>query len=166
LLNKLETVDNLGLSNEWFESYLSERAMSVDVDGTNSPQQPISRGVPQGSVLGPVLFDLYYDDVVENFASNDITLFADDTATISTASNTLSLLEVLQSDLAKINSHLASLRMKLNAKKKHFMLFRNENNTRFKLSVDDRIVDHVLFLNTWDCILIAISAGELMCLNS
>ena len=117
LLDKLRTAGNLGLSNEWFASYHSGRNMFVDVNETRSIEMPISRGVPQGSLFGPSLFNLYYDDVVSKFNSNDVTLFADDTAVISSSANTSSLLKQLQSELTKIDAHLTSLRMELNAKK-------------------------------------------------
>ena len=60
LLNRLrESIGITGEALKWFESYLSERTQSVNIDGTHSRQSKLSRGVPQGSVLGPILFTIY-----------------------------------------------------------------------------------------------------------
>lgn len=61
----------------WVDNFLSDRSQSVVVNGTKSAPAPVLSGVPQGSVLGPVLFLSYIKDIVEA-ASSDVRLFADD----------------------------------------------------------------------------------------
>ena len=83
LLNKLKFY---GLSNtplKWFESYLYGRQQFVDFDGTASSTAMINTGVPQGSILGPLLFIIYMNDI--HMASNKFNaiLYADDTNLIS-----------------------------------------------------------------------------------
>ena len=82
LLRRLESTFGIsGLALSWFESYLSDRTQSVVVDGLMSTPIPLVFGVPQGSVLGPVLFNLYsqtLSDVIA-FHSCDYHKYADDT---------------------------------------------------------------------------------------
>ena len=65
----------------WIRSYLSERSQFVSIDGINSHTLPVASGVPQGSVMGPLLFILYINDVVNTISpGSDLNIFADDMA--------------------------------------------------------------------------------------
>ena len=64
---------------KWFESYLSNRRQQVVINGETSDTKSINAGVPQGSILGPMLFPIYINDIVNNISCN-IKLFADDTS--------------------------------------------------------------------------------------
>ena len=119
--------NNLGLPQGWFNSYIENRNMYVQLSSHNSAEMPLTRGVPQGSVLGPLLFNIYYGDVVKLFCPADITLFADDTALVSSAATTLSLIEHLQSQLTQIDTHLRKLKMELNSGKTLYMMFRQNS---------------------------------------
>ena len=69
-----------GRTNRWIKSFLTERIQSVVLDGISSNSASVLSGVPQGSVLGPCLFLLYINDIVENLRGT-VRLFADDTMT-------------------------------------------------------------------------------------
>ena len=75
-----------GLANDWFKNYLSCRQQYVDIDGITSHQVKIQIGVPQGSILGPLLFLLYVNDI-GNSCHGMILSFADDTTLITSSSN-------------------------------------------------------------------------------
>ena len=82
---------------KWIQSFLTGRTQTVVLDGESSNEVPVTSGVPQGSVLGPLLFLLYINDLPENIQSQ-LRLFAEDTAVYLTVSG-LQDSQVLQSDL-------------------------------------------------------------------
>ena len=100
---------------------------------------PVTRGVPQGSIFGPLLFNVYYNGISSKFEPRNVTLFADDTAIVSSATNTPGLLRSMHQSLSITYSHLAQLRMELNASKTQFMIFRSAYTT-MSLSVEGQTV--------------------------
>ena len=79
LLSKLDHYGVRGVANDWFSSYLSQRKQKVTLEGTSSKYLDISCGVPQGSILGPLLFLLYINDMHKAVKYSIIHHFADDT---------------------------------------------------------------------------------------
>ena len=79
MFHKLKIIGIHGRLLDWFMDYLSDRYQVVVVRGQSSEKGLIKAGVPQGSVLGPLLFLIYINDLMENIMSN-IKLFADDTS--------------------------------------------------------------------------------------
>ena len=100
LLGKLESY---GLSVEivsWIKNFLTNRVQRVSVNGSDSKWQNVMSGIPQGSILGPVLFIIYMNDLPENITS-EIYLFADDTK-IYCVIETINDQRILQSDIRKL----------------------------------------------------------------
>ena len=78
LIGKLKSYGIEYYTLRWIQGFLSDRVQQVNVNGTNSEWANITSGIPQGSVLGPILFVLYINDLPENIVSN-VYMFADDT---------------------------------------------------------------------------------------
>ena len=77
LLTKLSSIGITGQLNNWFSNYLSGRAQRVVLASEQSDLMPIKAGVPQGSVLGPILFLVYINDIADELECR-VSLFADD----------------------------------------------------------------------------------------
>ena len=70
-MSKLDHFDIRGLSANWIKAFLSNRSQVVSVNGSHSHPQPVISGVPQGTILAPILFLLYINDISENIKSAD-----------------------------------------------------------------------------------------------
>ena len=128
LLSRLETVFGIrSTALQWFRSYLLETNQCVVVNNSASSSSPVMFGVPQGSVLGPLLFVLYttaLSDIIANYSVNH-QLFADDTQLQkSTPPNDMqSLTHDLQSCTDDIKAWMCSNQLKLNEDKTEAILF-------------------------------------------
>ena len=115
-----------GTSLDWFSSYLTSRSQAISIQNSTSSFSNLSCGVPQGSVLGPLLFTLYTTPLGSVISKNSIKyhLYADDTQLyISfTPSNSTSSLEMLSNTFSDILSWMNSNKLLLNPSKTEFLL--------------------------------------------
>ena len=106
LIDKLEHYGIRGLALEWVKSYFSERAQFVEFNNVRSSPQEISCGVPQGSILGPLFFILYVNDL-NNASLLDVILFADDTNLFISHNDPGYLNDTLNRELNKLSTWFA-----------------------------------------------------------
>ena len=78
LISKLSKYGIRGIALDWFKSYLSDRYQCVAINNSLSEPKPVSCGVPQGSILGPLLFLIFINDFPNSSQHFHFTLFADD----------------------------------------------------------------------------------------
>ena len=129
LLTKLKHYGVRGITNKWFESYLSNRRQSVFISGHYSEYKILKHGVPQGSVLGPLLFLLYINDLPNAILNSESFLFADDTGLLFSDKNPKVIESKINLDLRTLISWLNSNMISLNATKTEVILFRNPQKT-------------------------------------
>ena len=124
LLKKLSIYGATPSSVAWFKSYLSERKQFISLRKTTSKQLTVKQGVPQGSILGPVLFLLFVNDMPLHVQKSTMDIYADDT-TLSLSSNwkTLPLLnQSLSQDLNEVERWARENKMYLNMQKTKALL--------------------------------------------
>ena len=127
LLKKLDHYGIRGVILEWFESYLSGRSQYVYVNGHSSELKSLTCGVPQGSVLGPLLF-LTYINVLPNISKKlKFFLFADDTNIYYEAKNLKEMEKVVNKELKFLHLWLSVNRLSLNIDKTNFVVFHPHN---------------------------------------
>lgn len=127
LLEKLEHYGIRGVPLQLFESYLSNRSQSVYCNGNYSTSKFISKGVPQGSLLGPILFLVYINDIVNASSKFQYTIYADDTNLLLADKDVLSLHRSLTTELHFINQWIQINKLKLNISKTNYILFQNRS---------------------------------------
>lgn len=123
LLLKLKYIGVSDVSLYWFTSYLKERKQYVSFKGFDSPQLDIKCGVPQGSILGPLLFLIYINDLCRVSHHLSTILFADDTSVVYSHSDLEHLLSVINNELQAFSLWFKANKLSLNIKKTNFLLF-------------------------------------------
>ena len=116
LIHKLNAIGIRGELNTWLKSYLSGRKQAVVIRGSASEYKTVSAGVPQGSVLGPLLFLVYINDITVDIGSI-IKLFADDTSMYLILNDDVMRGEILNSDLRKVKEWASNWKVTFNCQK-------------------------------------------------
>ena len=123
LLKKLSSIGIKGKELKWFEDYLKDRTQTVGVGGVSSDPLSITSGVPQGSILGPLLFVLHVNDLPHSIRHCNVLMYADDTVLFCAGQNTSVIQETLNQDLSNISAWLQDNSLFLNTTKTETMLF-------------------------------------------
>ena len=142
LLCKLKSfgLDNNSLN--WFESYLTNRQQKTSINNTLSSSLPVSVGVPQGSILGPLLFIIYINDMPNIVKHCKIILYADDTLLYYSSNSVKDIELCVNEDLHSICKWLDENLLTLNCAKSKFLLFggnrRLKTFTNISIYVNDQ----------------------------
>ena len=136
LVSKLEHYGVRGRANDWFKSYLSNRYQYVSVNGFHSKKESMKYGVPQGSVLGPLLFLIYINDLRNAIYHSTVHHFADDTNLLYANKSLKTIQNKVNKDLKSLCTWLRANKISLNASKTELIIFRDP---RKKLSLEMKI---------------------------
>ena len=130
LLGKMYAYGIRGTALNWFQSYLSNRSQYVLNNDSSSTLQPITFGVPQGSVLGPLLFLIYINDMPSMSTVLSYILFADDTTGLYSSPSLEDLFQTVNIELAKLNTWFTANKLLVNATKTNFVLFMSQQKEK------------------------------------
>jgi len=130
LLGKLSRLGIRGVASDWFSSYLRNRQQYVVIGDSSSAVAEVNIGVPQGSVLGPILFLIYINDMSNCSPRLKYVHFADDTTAFHSADNVEQLMLEVNGDLDMLFTWLQCNRLSLNISKTVYMLFTDKNILR------------------------------------
>jgi exonuclease III len=146
LLSKLKHYGFKGVSAKWFQNYLTNRKQYVEINGVKSEEKVLTHGVPQGSVIGPILFLLYINDL-PNSTTLFCSLFADDTIFCKTSSNLDTIKKLLNEELDKASVWFRANKLSLNVSKTKFMVFRLSSmqpvNNNFRIFINGEEVERI-----------------------
>ena len=123
LLDKMYHLGIRGVALKWFNDYLSNRSQFVEFKSSKSVRKNIACGVPQGSILGPLLFLIYVNDIVDNINHGNAILFADDTTILFDDINFDSLIHKMNENLNIVYKWLCLNKLSLNIDKTNFIIF-------------------------------------------
>jgi hypothetical protein len=112
----------------WFKDYLSGRTQYVKVNGEKSKPRMVLCGVPQGSILGPLLFIIYVNDLPDILEKLEATIFADDTTLVTYAKDVDSLEKTANQELKIVAKWFQNNKLTFNAKKTYYILFTHEQS--------------------------------------
>lgn len=123
LLNKMEKYGIRGKSLEWFSSYLKNRKQYVNLEKINSNLNTVKYGVPQGSILGPLLFLIYVNDMPQSSNRLKFLLFADDTTVYMSHGSINVLFDDMNSELSRLTYWLDLNKLTVNTDKTKYLIF-------------------------------------------
>ena len=141
---------------DWFKSFLTNRTHYVDINGSRSKPYTPTMGVPQGSVLGPILFLIYINDLRNSSNTLSFSIFADDTSLLLSSIRDL-YYETFINELNKVTEWFSSNKLLLNYSKSQYIFFGSLYQTvyesEFMLSDLYEVCPHFLLLdNSYSCL--------------
>ena len=146
LISKLHHLGIRGLALNWFKNYLSNRKQFTSYLNSTSNSEIITHGVPQGSILGPLLFLVYINDLPDNLVNSKAILYADDTNLIFLDKDLNKLITSINSELPKVQSWFSANKLTINTKKTHSIIFHNQQQAipvdKIILKIGNNTIQH------------------------
>ena len=150
LLKKLHAYGVQGVELAWFSNYLTERKQRVVMNGVPSQWTEISTGIPQGSILGPLLFVIFVNDLPSVVEECTVNLYADDTALYSVHSDPGELSRRVQEDLQRVAEWITRNGLRMNVNKTQLLVLNRKGKQSTADSVQVSVGDSKL--QKQDCV--------------
>ena len=143
MLQKLYYYGIRGIAHDWFRSYLSHRKQYVKINGSVSSIREIEHGVPQGSILGPLLFILFINDMPNIFPGAQFILYADDANIIIKGKTIKEIEDKINLLMRKLANWVQLNLLKLNTTKTKYMLISNVIKSDFNIFINGNKIERV-----------------------
>jgi len=151
LLSKLEYYGFRGCCLDWFRSYLKDRPQYTVVNDSVSALRTSTCGIPQGTVLGPLLFTLFINDIAASLKKANIKLFADDSNMFVIADNPTALFNTANCELSNLSQWIKANRLHVNYDKTNYILFEANKKSNVicdpstlpSISLDGHVIERV-----------------------
>ena len=145
LLDKLNFYGIRGVALDWFSSYLRGRSQRTKFQSTLSEPRDITCGVPQGSLLGPLLFIIYVNDICKASDVLSFLMYADDTNIFLSNKQLHSLINTVNHELNEICTWFRANKLSLNTKKCNYIIFtKTKINNNYPVKLDNMPIEQVL----------------------
>ena len=149
LLKKLQHYRIRGICLQWFTNYLQERTQIVQFKQYRSAEMNVMTGVPQGSILGPLLFLIYINNIENCSNILSFILYADDTNALYSNSSLNTLVSIIQKEMNKIVEWLNANKLSINTSKTKFIIFKSKNKflpQKFTFKLNDHIIKQASYV--------------------
>ena len=143
LFKKLESLGITGIELQWFKDYLSNRKQCVDLDGVQSEWIDVQLGVPQGSILGPILFLIYVNDINNCTDIASFTKFADDTTLLTSGKTLQEAADKMNTALSQVDTWFQKNKLNLNPSKTRYMIFNSKSEETDIVKIGDEYITRV-----------------------
>ena len=152
LLSKMHRYGIRGLAGDLLHSYLTGRSQSTIANNKKSKPEEITCGVPQGSILGPLLFNLYINDLA-TVSDLTVRLYADDACLTFSQSNLTVLQNAMNKELNLVNDWLKVNKLSVNYTKSNYLLFTNtKHKHKFNININGNTLEQIKetnYLGVW-----------------
>ena len=141
LLNKMDEIGIRGMSNEYFKNYLRDRLQVVKIGNEYSNEEKVKCGVLQGSVLGPILFLIYINDMI-NLFPDEIIAFADDSTILCSGNDWIEVQKNAANKIKRVNDWIKHNKLIINVEKTvcmTFSIYNNKQPLNFQLELNGKI---------------------------
>lgn len=143
LLEKMFCLNLNENTRKLFKSYLQNRKQYTDVNNSASEMKYINCGVPQGSILGPLFFNIFINDIFNLKLHGKIQLYADDATLFYSTDSYESIINMIKEDIKMLSSYANDNYLTLNLKKTNYLLFNKPENLNIEIKVDNEIIENV-----------------------
>ena len=164
LLKKLELYGIRGMGLSWIQSYLADRVSYVALGKVKSNLHTTNIGIPQGSIIGPILFLIYINDLPKTSNKFHTTLFADDTTFSLSDDNYDTMVTTLNSELTKVENWTNANRLTINVTKTEMLFF--SNRPIININNNQIILDNQFLNYTNSCTFLGVILDDKLKSNS
>lgn len=171
-----DTVDHEILSNKlnrygfadiaWFNSYLTNRSQCVKIDSHYSSFKINPCGVPQGSVLGPTMFNLYLNDICNVDLKSCILLYADDVVVYYTNSNPDIIISTLQEDLGRLYQWSINNKLSISVNKSKFMILGRKSSVKKCVDMSELRIGNTALERLYEFCYLGITIDDVLSFNA